>query len=119
MTIEGVDGSVLGVMPPRFALPDAQTQFWVPFVLSAPESGRRRRVPVLARVQDGFTREAAVAEVNTLLAGMGAGGVPPPPPGAGAGPPVPRGAPPRAPAALSSGAAGTPPGFGLVGSRTG
>ena len=117
VTIEGVDRSVLGVMPSRFAFPDAQTQFWVPFVLSAPESGRRRRVPVLARVQDGFTREAAAAEVNTLLAGMGAGGVPPPPPppGAGAGPPVPRGAPPRAPAARSSGAAGTPPGFGLVG----
>ena len=51
VTIEGVDRSVLGVMPPRFAFPDAQTQFWVPFVLSAPESGRRRRVPVLARVQ--------------------------------------------------------------------
>ena len=46
VTIEGVDRSVLGVMPPRFAFPDAQTQFWVPFVLSAPESGRRRRVPV-------------------------------------------------------------------------
>ena len=104
-------------MPPRFAFPDAQTQFWVPFVLSAPEPGRGRRVPVLARVQDGFTREAAAAEVNTLLGGMGAGGVPPPPPppGGGAGPPVPRGAPPRAPAARSSGAAGTPPGFGLVG----
>ena len=117
VTIEGVDRSVLGVMPPRFAFPDAQTQFWVPFVLSAPESGRRRRVPVLARVQDGFTREAAAAEVNTLLAGMGAGGVPPPPPppSAGAGPAVPRGAPPRAPAARSSGAAGTSPGFGLVG----
>ena len=117
MTLEGVDRSVAGVMPPGFAFPDAQTRFWIPFVLSAPEPGRRRRVPVLARVQDGFTREVAAAEVNALLAGFGAGGVPPPPPppSAGAGPSVPPAGPVRAPAARSNRAAGVAPGFGLVG----
>ena len=113
VTLEGVDRSVVGVMPPRFAFPDAQTRFWVPLVLSAPEPGRRRRVPVLARVEDGFTREVAAAEVNALLAGLGAGGVPPP--GAGAGPSAPRGAPVRAPAARSNRTAAVVPGFGLVG----
>ena len=116
MTLEGVDRSVAGVMPPGFAFPDAQTRFWIPFVLSAPEPGRRRRVPVLARVQDGFTRDVAAAEVNALLAGFGAGGVPPPPPppSAGAGPSVPPAAPVRAPAARPNCTAGVAPGFGLV-----
>ena len=114
VTLEGIDRSALGVMPPRFAFPDAQTQFWVPFVLSAPEPGKRRRVPVLARVEDGVAREAAAAEVNTLLAGFGASGVPPPP-NPGAGPSPGRGMPARAPAARPGDAAPVPPGFELVG----
>ena len=77
--LEDLDRTVVGVMSPRFAFPDAQTQFWVPFVVAAPEAGGRRRVPVLARVKDGVTREAAAAEVNVLLAGLGVGNVPPPP----------------------------------------
>ena len=37
VTLEGVDRAVVGVMPPRFAFPDAQTQFWIPLVLSPAE----------------------------------------------------------------------------------
>ena len=79
VTLEDLDRTVVGVMSSRFAFPDAQTWFWVPFVVSAPEPGGRRRVPVLARVKDGVAREAAAAEVNVLLAGLGVGNVPPPP----------------------------------------
>ena len=111
VTLEGVDRAVVGVMPPRFAFPDAQTQFWIPFVASAPEAGRRRRVPVLARVTDGVTREVAAAEVNVLLSGLGAGGVPPPPnPGA----PSPARMPAGTPAARPGDAAPVAPGFELV-----
>ena len=53
VTLEGVDRAIVGVMPPRFAFPDAQTQFWIPLVLSPAEPGRRRRIPVLARLKDG------------------------------------------------------------------
>ena len=114
VTLEGVDRAVVGVMPPRFAFPDAQTQFWIPLVLSPAEPGRRRRVPVLARLKDGVTREAATAEVNVLLSGLGAGGVPPPP-NPGAGPSPGRGMPARAPIARPNDVAPASPRFELVG----
>jgi putative ABC transport system permease protein len=98
ITLNGRERTVVGIMPGRFAFPDPQTAFWIPYVTGSPDPGRPPRVPVVARLEDGATLEAASIEVNALLGALGAGGVRPPPGNAGG--------PAQAPAT---------PGFRLVG----
>jgi putative ABC transport system permease protein len=62
--LEGRTYSIVGVMPPRFQFPDAQTQFWAPFVET--EMAQMGGAPV-ARLADGVSLQAATAEVGTIL----------------------------------------------------
>lgn len=58
--------TVIGVMPPDFDYPDRQTLFWLPFrtatATGAPQSG-----PLVARLADGVSVDAALAELTPLL----------------------------------------------------
>lgn len=77
--LDGRHRSIVGVMPPRFAFPDAQTHCWIPYVAPVATAGMRPpRIPVIARVKNGVTMEAAASEVNAILQWLGAGGVTPP-----------------------------------------
>jgi predicted permease len=76
LTIDGRAYTLVGIMSPGFAFPDAQTDFWIPFT-SAPglaPSEPRSDTPnsyysdgVFARLRDGVTVEAASAETDQLL----------------------------------------------------
>jgi putative ABC transport system permease protein len=60
--------AVVGVMPQGFAFPDPRTQFWVPMVLT-PVTGpmARARAPMMARLVEGVSLQAATAEVDAIL----------------------------------------------------
>ena len=63
----GVPFTVVGVMPQGFHYPDDGIQFWTPMVLSAPADGRPRRTAMMARLADGASIDAAVAEVGAIV----------------------------------------------------
>jgi predicted permease len=63
----GVPFTVVGVMPPAFHYPDDGMQFWTPMALSAPADGRPRRTAMMARLVDGASIDAAVAEVGAIV----------------------------------------------------
>ena len=67
VTLDGTARSIIGVMPRGFGFPDAQTEFLLPFVPPALPPGARAARPAVARVKPGVTRQAAAAEVNSLL----------------------------------------------------
>jgi putative ABC transport system permease protein len=56
--------TVIGVMPTAFAYPNAQMDFWKP--LAFPLRGQVLGLPVIARLEDGVSIEAAEAEANTI-----------------------------------------------------
>jgi putative ABC transport system permease protein len=58
--------TVVGVMPPEFAYPDTLTYFWLPFQRATP-TGTRRTGPLVARLADGASIEAATAEVASVV----------------------------------------------------
>src|SRR5205814_1316982 len=60
LQLDGKAYAVIGVMPPSFQFPDAQTQFWVPFVET--DFPRMGGSPV-ARVEPGVSLQTASAEV--------------------------------------------------------
>ena len=67
VTLDGTGRSVVGVMPRGFGFPDAQTEFLLPFVPPTLSPGLRAARPAIARIKRGVTRQAAAAEVNSLL----------------------------------------------------
>jgi putative ABC transport system permease protein len=77
--------TVVGVMPRDFRFPDEGAQFWTPLAVTPPTDGRPRRVAMMARLADGVSMDAAVAEVRAILHDLRRN-----PPGSGA-----RNAPPR------------------------
>jgi putative ABC transport system permease protein len=68
LTLDGKGYSVIGVMPEEFQFPDPRTEFWIPLVL---EPGRQPdrvgRAPMMARLADGVSIQAAAAEVDSIL----------------------------------------------------
>ena len=76
LTFDGRPYTLVGIMSPGFAFPDAQTDFWIPYT-SAPglaPSEPRSDTPnsyhadgVFARLRDGVTIEEASAETDALL----------------------------------------------------
>jgi hypothetical protein len=58
--------TVIGVMPPDFAYPDRETLFWLPFRTATP-TGAPQSGPLVARLADGVSVEAALAELTPLL----------------------------------------------------
>ena len=76
LTIDGRPYALIGIMPPGFEFPDAQTDFWIPLTSAAvpPPSTPRSDSPnsayadgVFARLADGVSVEAATAEVEGIL----------------------------------------------------
>jgi predicted permease len=74
VTLNGVTHTVIGVMPPSFAFPyDAQV--WVPMLIQ-PQPGRSWSRPVVGRLQEGVTVEAAQRELQRIATRDGAEGGP-------------------------------------------
>jgi putative ABC transport system permease protein len=76
MTIDGRLYTVVGIMSPGFAFPDAQTDFWIPLTSAPvpPPSEPRSDSPnsayadgVFARLTDGVSIEAARRETDAVL----------------------------------------------------
>jgi putative ABC transport system permease protein len=102
IVLDGIQYQVVGVMRPGFQFPNADAEFWTPFVW-----GPQQRPHVVGRLAAGASFLTASTEVNNLKrlleeerrsrppssaqppppTGQRAG--PPPPPGPGAGPPPP------------------------------
>ena len=102
IALDGIQYEVVGVMRPGFQFPNADAEFWTPFVW-----GPRERQTIVGRLTAGASFLTASTEVNDLMrlareerrsasagspppSGPGAG-PPPPPPGSGPGPPPPPG----------------------------
>jgi putative ABC transport system permease protein len=78
VSLDGNPYTVIGVMPRGFSFPDAETEYWIPFVFPP-----GARLIVTARVRDGVTREAAAREIGELLGRVRKASpypAPPPPP---------------------------------------
>ena len=76
LTIDGRQYALIGIMPPGFEFPDAQTDFWIPLTSAPvpPPSAPRSDSPnsayadgVFARLADGVSVDAATAEVEGIL----------------------------------------------------
>ncbi len=117
IVLDGVQYRVIGVMRPGFHFPDADTEFWTPYVW-LPQA----RPGIVGQVRAGISFQSASAEVNDLLrlahqaprvgTGPGLTGPPPPrggPPPPGPLPPPPGPAPPPGPPPPPGRAAGPPP----------
>ena len=61
--------TVIGVMPPDFAFPDADAQFWVPATFNQAFRGNRDQFFLLAaaRLKPGVTAERAQAQLDTVM----------------------------------------------------
>jgi predicted permease len=75
--VEGRSWRVLGVMPPDFAAPDADTGFWTPWDVRAAYRGARfpdgpprdfRFLRVVGRLHPGLSRQAATERMAVLAA---------------------------------------------------
>jgi putative ABC transport system permease protein len=76
LTIDGRPYALIGIMPPGFEFPDAQTDFWIPLASAPvpPPSAPRSDSPnsayadgVFARLVDGVSVETATGEVDRIL----------------------------------------------------
>lgn len=68
--LDGQRRLVIGVMPPTFQFPFefADQQFWRPLTLdTATEGDRNIRLPMLARLAEGASRESAANETGSIL----------------------------------------------------
>jgi putative ABC transport system permease protein len=66
VALDGRGHTVTGVMPSGFTLPNTPAQYWVPYSLPGP-TGNVIAPLVMARVQDGVSRQAAEDDVNAVL----------------------------------------------------
>jgi predicted permease len=65
----GVDRRVVGIMPPRFAFPNAATKFWIPLHLDPRDQigyWAQGFMPVVARLRAGVTLAQAQSEIQSL-----------------------------------------------------
>ncbi|HSR49513.1 MAG TPA: ABC transporter permease [Acidobacteriota bacterium] len=71
MSLDGIPYTVIGVMPPDFAFPDRDAEYWIPMLLGPVQrSARERRViamPVFARLAPGVSLQQAQAEGRALV----------------------------------------------------
>jgi putative ABC transport system permease protein len=80
VAIEGHEWRVIGVMPPDFAVPDAEATFWAPWDMRASYRPRfpngpprdHRFLRVAGRMTPGMSLEGAEARMQTLAAGIAA-----------------------------------------------
>ncbi|HEX6999151.1 MAG TPA: ADOP family duplicated permease [Gammaproteobacteria bacterium] len=62
IALDGRPHVIVGVMPPEFG----DEEFWVPLFIAPPQPNRVAFSPVVARLRDGASLEAAAAEANLL-----------------------------------------------------
>ncbi|MGH9373973.1 MAG: ABC transporter permease, partial [Vicinamibacterales bacterium] len=63
--------TVIGVMPPGFAIPNNPAEIWLPLQLTVDPAKRdERRLRVLARLRDGTDVEQATAELTRIAADL-------------------------------------------------
>lgn len=68
VTVNGASGEIIGVMPARFEFPDPETDAWLLYQLDpASENFGGHHINGIARLADGVTVEAAVADVESLI----------------------------------------------------
>lgn len=74
LELEGIAHDVVGVMPPDFAYPSETTRAWVPLRLDFDDLWERNNhyLPVIGRLKDGVSMEAARAELALLSAQLNA-----------------------------------------------
>ena len=78
ISIEGREWRVVGVMPPDFAVPDAQTAFWAPWDMRVSYRARypdgpprdARFLRVVGRMKEGMSVEAASARMQAVSSGL-------------------------------------------------
>lgn len=63
LAVDGKPFTIVGVMPPAFQFPDAQTLFWLPYTLD----GRMQRIAPIARLADDVGVEVASSNVEAVL----------------------------------------------------
>jgi putative ABC transport system permease protein len=66
ITLDDRTYSVIGVLGGDHMFPDTDTEFWLPFVPLDPQTGRLMRAPLIARLADGVSRDAAAQEANAI-----------------------------------------------------
>jgi predicted permease len=86
IVLDGIQYEVVGVMRPGFQFPNADAEFWTPFVW-----GPQQRPHVVGRLAAGASFPTASTEINDLMRLLGEERRSAPPPGPGAGPPPPPG----------------------------
>jgi putative ABC transport system permease protein len=112
IALDGIQYEIVGVMRPGFEFPNADAEFWTPFVW-----GPRQRPTIVGRLTGGASFQTASTEVTDLMRlaredSRSPG--PPPPPESRAGapppPPGPRAGPPPPPPGPHAGPPSPPPG---------
>ncbi len=70
INLNGLAGTVVGVMPPQFQFPSSDDELWVPIAFTQDEAAARQRhyLQVLARLKPGVDLPQAQAEMNTIAA---------------------------------------------------
>jgi putative ABC transport system permease protein len=68
ITLDDRQYSVIGVLgrDGDRLFPERDTEFWAPFVPLDPQTGRMIRAPLIARLADGVSRDAATQEANAI-----------------------------------------------------
>jgi putative ABC transport system permease protein len=77
LLVGGEPHTIVGVMPPGFAFPDPDTMLWLPMAAaSAATDGvvQTQYLPAVGRLAPGVSAAAAAAELDALVARMGAEG---------------------------------------------
>ena len=72
VAFDGRGRTIVGVMPARFAFPDAFVQYWVPYVPPDPKSRSFLSLQTIARLSDGVALRTAEDEVTTSVRASGA-----------------------------------------------
>ena len=73
ITINGVERTVVGVMPSRFAFPSTRVQFWVPVSIDPRlqvDYWAGEFTPLIGRLRPGVSIQQARSEVKSLAAGV-------------------------------------------------
>lgn len=74
LTLGGKPVTIIGVAPPGFAFPDAETELWKPIGVTPDQSGSRgsRWLATIARLKSGVTVAQAQTEMNAVAARLAA-----------------------------------------------
>ena len=71
LRLDGESWTVIGVMPPAFAIPNNPAEIWLPLGLVADPAKRDSRyLRVLARLNDGVTLDRAVQDLQRIAADL-------------------------------------------------